>query len=326
MRILVTGGAGFLGRHFVRALLEGQAGAEVVNLDALTYAGSRAALRELDSDFGDRHRFVHGDIRDAETVARTLDGCGWVVHLAAETHVDRSIRTPEIFVETNVVGTQVLLHAAVQAGVERFVHVSTDEVYGHLPLEKGDGRDGAPFTEADPLAPRSPYAASKAASDLLAGAAFATHGLPVVITRGCNGYGEGQYPEKLIPLAIRRILEGRPVPIYGAGDQVREWVHATDQAQGILAALIGGRAGEVYNLGDGESRSNLALIRELLRVMGRPEDAVEHVADRPGHDLRYALDGSKARVELDWRPSRTLAGSLPDIVEWYLRAGGEWWS
>lgn len=329
-RVLVTGGAGFLGWHVVRRLLDSDPGLEVVNLDLMTYAGSPGALRDLSERFGARHRFVPGDVRDPAAVGAAIRGAEAVVHLAAESHVDRSIRDAAAFVDTNVRGTQVLLDASLTEGVEAFVQVSTDEVYGHLPLpgEVGEGSGGTAadaFRESDPLAPRSPYAASKAAGDLLALASYHTHGLPVVVTRGCNAFGPGQYPEKLVPLAIRRIQEGLPVPLYGSGAQVREWMHADDQAAGILAALDSGRPGRIYNLGGGEARTNLALVRELLRLMGAPADRVEHVPDRPGHDLRYAMDWSRSREELGWRPRRSLGTELPATVEWYRRHGDGWW-
>jgi dTDP-glucose 4,6-dehydratase len=324
MRVLVTGGAGFLGWHTVRALLAADRGREVVNLDLLTYAGSRRAIEELDRRFADRHRFVHGDVRDREVVARAVAGAEAVVHLAAETHVDRGIDRPGLFVETNVGGTQVVLDAAVAEGVGRFVQVSTDEVYGHLPLHAPEGSLPR-FTEDSPVSPRSAYAASKAGADHLALAAFHTHGLPVVITRGSNAYGPGQYPEKLIPRAIRCLSRGEPVPIYGSGRQVREWVHAGDQARGIVAALEKGRPGRVYNLGGGEPRSNLVLVGELLRIMGAPEEAIRHVADRPGHDQRYGMEGARARKELGWVPVARLADSLPRVVEWYRTHGLGWW-
>lgn len=324
MKVLVTGGAGFLGWHTVRALLAADRAREVVNLDLLTYAGSPRAIDDLDRRFSDRHEFIHGDIRDPDVVARAISGTQAVVHLAAETHVDRGIEGPGLFVETNVGGTQVLLDAALSEGVERFVQVSTDEVYGHLPLHAPEGSLPR-FTEESPVAPRSAYAASKAGADHLALASFHTHGLPVVITRGSNAYGPGQFPEKLIPLAIRRLSRGEPVPIYGSGQQIREWVHAGDQARGIVSALDKGRPGRIYNLGGGEPRSNLVLIGELLQIMGAPEDAVRHVADRPGHDQRYGMDGARARKELGWSPVATLADSLPGVVQWYRTHGADWW-
>ena len=324
MRVLVTGGAGFLGWHTVGEFLESRGDVEVLNLDALTYAGSRQALRDLESRFGSRHTFVRGSVLDAGLLEGVLEGVEIVVHMAAETHVDRSIAGADAFVATNVLGTQRLLDAARKAGVRCFVHTSTDEVYGHLPLGATEGAE-RPFTEKDPLAPRSPYAASKAGADLLCLAAWTTHGVPVVVTRGCNAYGEGQYPEKLIPLALRRALVGGPISIYGSGLQVREWVHARDQARGIRLAAERGTPGRIYNLGGGEARTNLALVREVLAAAGMPDVPVEHVSDRPGHDQRYALDGRRAHEELGWAPERTLAGSLEAVARWYGEHGGNWW-
>lgn len=324
MKVLVTGGAGFLGWHTIRALLASDRTREVVNLDLLTYAGSREAIRDLDLRFPGRHRFVQGDVADREAVEEAMAGVDAVVHLAAETHVDRGILEPAPFVRTNVLGTQILLDGALAEGVGRFVQVSTDEVYGHLPLHSPDG-PWPKFTEDSPIAPRSAYAASKAAADHLVMATFHTHGLPVVITRGSNAYGPAQFPEKLIPRAIQCLAEERPVPVYGSGQQVREWVHAGDQARGVVLALERGRVGRVYNLGGGEPRSNLVLLGELLQIMGAPEDALEHVPDRPGHDLRYGMDGTRARTELGWEPQATLAESLPGVVAWYRRHGAGWW-
>lgn len=323
-RVLVTGGAGFLGWHTVRALLTSDPAREVVNLDLLTYAGSRLAVQDLDGLFPDRHRFVHGDVTDPDTVVAALDGVDAVIHMAAETHVDRGIDAPRLFVRTNVMGTQTVLDAARTRGVDRFLQVSTDEVYGHLPLYSPGGALPK-FTEDSPIAPRSPYAASKAAADHLVMAAYHTYGLPVVITRGSNAYGPAQFPEKLIPKAIRCLSRGDPVPVYGSGLQVREWVHAGDQAKGVIRALERGRPGRIYNLGGGEPRSNLVLLGEVLQVMGASEEALAHVPDRPGHDQRYGMDGSRAMEELGWRPQATLAEALPGVVAWYRTHGAEWW-
>lgn len=330
-RIVVTGGAGFLGWHVCRALLEGSGGAGVLILDRFTYAGSRAAVRELAGAFPGRVELVETDVRDDGPVRQAVAGAEAVIHMAAETHVDRSIRGARGFVETNVVGTQVVLDAAREAGVGRVVHTSTDEVYGEWPGGSDGGAGGtAPipgpgFAETAPLRPRSPYAASKAAADHLCRAAWVTHALPVVVTRSCNAYGPGQYPEKLIPLAMRRIRAGQPVPLYGDGRQSREWVHAADQAAGIVAALRRGEPGRVYNLGGGERRTNADLVALLLDLMDAPPEGVEHVSDRPGHDRAYALDGTRARTALGWTPTRTLEGSLPDVVAWYDAHGEGWW-
>lgn len=304
-----------------RRLLEARPRVRVVILDGFTYAGSPAAVRDLKASFGERVEVAEGDVRDPDLVARAFHGAESVVHMAAETHVDRSIRGARDFVETNVVGTQVVLDGARACDVGRVVHTSTDEVYG----EWGGAADGPGFSESAALRPRSPYAASKAAADHLCQAAWVTHELPVVLTRSCNAYGPGQYPEKLIPLAIRRIRAGKPVPLYGDGRQRREWIHAEDQAAGIVAALDQGEPGRTYNLGGGERLANHALVGLLLRAMGAPSDLVEHVADRPGHDEAYALDGTRAREALGWRPVRTLEDSLAEVVAWYEAHGEGWW-
>jgi dTDP-glucose 4,6-dehydratase len=322
-RILVTGGAGFLGWHLCRRILEERPGTSLTVLDAFTYAASRRGVRELRARSGGRLEVLEGDVADADRVRAGLAGADAVIHLAAESHVDRSIEAAAPFVRTNVVGTQVLLDAVRRAGTPRVVHVSTDEVYGHLERNAtGDER----FAEDAPLRPRSPYAASKAAADHLVLAAVATHRLPAVIVRPCNAWGAGQYPEKLIPVAIRSALEGRPVPLYGDGLQVREWVHAEDHARGIMAALERGVAGEVYNLGGGESLSNRQVAGLVLRACGAPADRIEFVADRPGHDQRYALEGRRAASELGWVPERRLEQGLPATVEWYRENASTWWS
>ncbi|HZT73241.1 MAG TPA: dTDP-glucose 4,6-dehydratase [Terriglobales bacterium] len=314
MRLLVTGGAGFIGSNFVRHALRAQRDLELTNLDALTYAGNLENLAELEAD--PRYRFVHGDICDAALVDRLMAGQDAVVHLAAESHVDRSILDAAAFIRTNVQGTQTLLDAARRRQVARFVHVSTDEVYGSL------GAEGK-FTEASPLAPNSPYAASKAAAELLVRAAFHTHGQPVVITRGSNNYGPYQFPEKFIPLAIANALAGQPVPLYGEGKNVRNWIHVADHCAGIWAALERGRAGAVYNLGGDDEVDNLTLLRRILARLGRDESLIRFVPDRPGHDFRYALDSALARRELGWRPALSLDEGLDRTVAWY-RANGAW--
>jgi len=323
VKYLVTGGAGFIGSNFVRYLLSERPDAEVVNLDALTYAGHRESLTDIEGD--PRHRFVHGDICDSAVVRRCMDGVEVVFHLAAESHVDRSIVEDAPFIRTNVIGTGTLLSVALDAGVRRFVQVSTDEVYGELPWrDPADGRSDAPrFTEDTPLAPRSPYSASKAAGDHLALAYHTTHGLDVVVTRCSNNYGPYQYPEKLIPVMITKALAGEPVPIYGDGLYVRDWIHVLDHCTGLLAAAERGRAGRVYNFGGDCERTNLSLAHEVLDILGKPRALVEHVRDRPGHDRRYAIDASRARAELAWAPSIPFARGLRETVDWYL-ANGDW--
>jgi dTDP-glucose 4,6-dehydratase len=324
MKILVTGGAGFIGSNLVRWLLANRPDARVVNLDALTYAGNLESLKDVEDD--PRYRFVHGDICDAGIVAEAMEGVELVLHLAAESHVDRSILSDAPFVRTNVLGTQTLLAAALALEVKRFVHVSTDEVYGELPWrDPSDGDPLAPkFTEDTPIAPRSPYSASKAASDLLALAYHTTHGMDVVVTRCSNNYGPYQFPEKLIPLMITHALEDRPLPVYGDGLYVRDWIHVADHCRGIVAAAEGGRAGRVYNFGGDAERTNLTVVRAILRALGKPEDRVEHVKDRKGHDRRYAIEFSRAEAELGWRPSVTFEAGLADTVRWYLE-NESWW-
>jgi dTDP-glucose 4,6-dehydratase len=316
--VLVTGGAGFIGSHYVRSLLSGDLdgpGPEsVVVLDALTYAGNRANLDPVAHD--PRLEFVHGDITDAAAVAAVMSRVDHVVHFAAESHVDRSIQGAASFVVTNVVGTQVLLDAALRHGVRRFVHVSTDEVYGSIP-------EGS-WPETHPLEPNSPYSASKASSDLLARAYSRTHGLPVVVTRCSNNYGPYQFPEKVIPLFVTNLLDGLPVPLYGEGRNVRDWLHVDDHCRGIHLVLGGGRPGEVYNIGGGTELTNRELTERLLAAVGADWSSVRHVADRKGHDLRYSVDISKIRDELGYQPRVPFERGLADTVAWY-RDHRSWW-
>ncbi|MEU9633695.1 dTDP-glucose 4,6-dehydratase [Streptomyces tendae] len=314
MNILVTGAAGFIGSRYVAGLLAADApGApRITVLDALTYAGTTANL-ELGHP---RLDFVHGDIRDAALVDELTAEADQVVHFAAESHVDRSIDAASDFVLTNVVGTQNLLDAALRHGVAPFVHVSTDEVYGSL--ESGSA------TEEHPLRPSSPYAASKASGELLALSYHRTHGLDVRVTRCSNNYGPHQFPEKLVPLFVTRLLEGRRVPLYGDGRNVRDWLHVDDHCRGVDLVRTRGRAGEVYNIGGGTELSNRDLTGLLLDACGAGVDRVVHVADRKGHDLRYSVDWSKAREELGYRPRRDFATGLAETVAWY-RGNRDWW-
>ncbi len=314
MRLLVTGGCGFIGTNFIRFVLTTRPEVSVVNLDKLTYAGNPAGLAEADHIFGkDRYRLVPGDICDSALVHELFESESFdaVVHFAAESHVDRSISDALPFVLTNVVGTQTLLDAARNAGSVRFVHVSTDEVYGTL------GKEGS-FTESTPLAPNSPYSASKAGADLLARAYHETYGLDVVITRCSNNYGPYQFPEKLIPLVIRRALRNEPIPVYGDGLQVRDWIHVEDHCRGVLLTLEKGRAGRVYNFGGRSEKPNIEVVRTLLRLTDRPESLIRHVKDRPGHDRRYAMDFSRAAEELGYAPLRSFEEGLADTVRWYM--------
>ncbi|MBQ2249590.1 MAG: dTDP-glucose 4,6-dehydratase [Clostridia bacterium] len=315
MTLLVTGGAGFIGSHFLRVMRESYPTLRLVCLDKLTYAGRREAIEPLFAD--SRFRFVKGDICDSETVFSLFDEerPDAVVHFAAESHVDRSIEDPALFLRTNVLGTGVLLDAARAFGVRRFHQVSTDEVYGDLPLQ---GKV-SPFTESAPLRPSSPYAASKASADLLALSYFRTYGLPVTVSRCSNNYGPWQYPEKLIPTAIAHALRNEPVPLYGSGENVRDWLWVEDHCRAIDLILQKGRVGETYNIGAGCERSNRALVGEILSLLGRSRDAILHVPDRRGHDLRYALNADKLMRETGWRPQVPFAQGLAETVEWYRR-------
>lgn len=313
---LVCGGLGFIGSHFIRVVLAERPDVHVVNYDAVTYAGNPANLADVSAH--SNYSFVKGDIADAAMVAHVLEarGAEAIVNFAAETHVDRSILDAAAFLRTDVLGTHVLLEAARKAGTARYLQVSTDEVYGHVPLGESD--------ETANLAPRSPYAASKAGGDLQVLAYAATYGLPVLITRGSNTYGPYQYPEKLIPLFITNLIDGEAVPVYGDGLQVRDWLHVEDHARGILHVLECGKLGEIYNLAGGNARTNLDITRALLDHCGRSfESHVRHVADRPGHDRRYALDCAKAK-RLGWQPAHAFASALAQTVEWY-RGNEAWW-
>lgn len=316
MNILVTGGAGFIGANFVRRLLA-RGEDRVVNLDLLTYAGNLENLAGLEAH--PRYRFVRGDVgdrglADSLLAAQKIDA---VVNFAAESHVDRSLEAPRTFLETNVLGTQTLLDAARAAGVGRFVQVSTDEVYGSLGAE---GR----FTETSPLAPNSPYAASKAAADLVCRAYHKTFGLPVMVTRCSNNYGPYQFPEKLIPLMIANALEDRPLPVYGDGLNVRDWLHVEDHCAAVELVLREGRPGEVYNVGGENEWPNLEIVKLLLRLLGKPESLIRFVPDRPGHDRRYAIDAGKLRRELGWAPALPFADGIAATVAWY-REHRPWW-
>lgn len=318
MKLLVTGGAGFIGSNFVRRALNdelpGVEGAEIVVLDSLTYSGVRENLDPIaDSP---RYTFIEGDIRDAallDEIFPTIDG---VVHFAAESHVDRSVRDAAIFVETNVLGTQRLLDAALKHGTKRFVHVSTDEVYGSI--EEGE------WTEEFPLEPNSPYSASKAGSDLLVRAYHRTHGLNASITRCSNNYGPYHFPEKLIPLFVTNLMDDKHVPLYGTGENVRDWLHVDDHCRGIALVFANGRAGEVYNIGGGTQLTNVQITEKILELMGKDDSYVDHVEDRKGHDLRYCVDISKIQHELGYEPQVPFEQGLADVVQWY-RDNRAWW-
>ena len=321
--LLITGGCGFIGSNLVRFVLNHRPDWRITNLDALTYSGNAENLADVQQDtaLDGRYRFVHGDIRDAELMDRLVDECDVVAHLAAESHVDRSIIDAKPFVDTNVLGTQTLLDAVRRRGERRMVHVSTDEVYGSLPLEPVHER----FTESTPIAPNSPYSASKAASDLLVRSYHHTYGMDLVTTRCSNNFGPYQFPEKVIPLFVTNLLEDRKVPLYGDGRNVRDWVHVDDHCEALLVVLERGRSGEVYNIGGDNERSNVDLTHAILEVMGKDQTMIERVKDRLGHDLRYAIDATKMDRELGWRPTRSAwPAALEATVRWYTDHR-QWW-
>ncbi len=313
MKLLVTGGAGFIGSHFIRQILRKYPTYSVVNLDKLTYAGNLENLRDVEAN--PRYRFVHGDIRDAAAVRDAGRGVDAVVNFAAESHVDRSILGPGEFLQTDVFGTFTLLEAAREFGIPRYVQVSTDEVYG--PVEQ------TAVAESAPLRPSNPYSASKAAGDLLASAYWATYRLPVVLTRSSNNFGPNQYPEKVIPLFVTNALEDRPLPLYGDGKHLRDWLYVLDNCAAIDLVLHAGEPGEVYNIAGGTELENIALTREILRLLGKPESLIQPVKDRPGHDRRYAMDCRKIRA-LGWKPTHDFGGALAETVRWY-RENETWW-
>lgn len=318
MKYLVTGGAGFIGSNFIHYLFGKYHDAEIVNLDKLTYAGNLDNLKEFENN--PRYKFVKGDIADAKIVSAVVPQVDIIVNFAAESHVDRSIEDPSAFVRTNVLGTQVLLDAARKNRNKRFHHISTDEVYGSIPLNSEEK-----WTEESPYKPRSPYSASKAASDHLARAYFNTYGLPVTITNCANNVGPYMYPEKLIPVAITNLLEGKNVPVYTPGNQVREWLYVEDHCSAIDAILQKGKAGETYFVGpDDKHVSNLEIIKMILKIMNLGEDRIEFIKDRPGHDQKYALDTSKIKKELGWSPKYSLEKTLEKTVEWY-QSNQDWW-
>ena len=313
--ILLTGGAGFIGSAFVRMILEDQPDVRIVNYDALTYAGNLGNLAGVDPS---RHTFIKGDICDRDTLLAALpEGCDAIFNFAAESHVDRSIHSADAFLKTNVIGTQVLLDTARAKNVGRFVQISTDEVLGSLP----DGSDEY-FTEESALRPNSPYAASKAAAELVVRAAQETHGVDAVITRCGNNYGPRQFPEKLIPLMIVNALEHKPLPVYGDGRNVRDWIYVDDHCRAIRAVYENGRSGETYNIGARNAKENIDVVKAVLDALGKPHDLITFVTDRPGHDRRYAVDPSKIERELGWSASGSFEQDLRETVRWYCRRWG----
>ena len=316
MKILVTGGAGFIGSNFVRYMIEAHPDYPIVNLDLLTYAGNLENLAGLEER--ENYRFVRGDIADQGLLEELFaDGLEGVVNFAAESHVDRSIEDPAHFLQTNVLGTQALLEMACRFGIKRFLQISTDEVYGSL---EGHGR----FSEESPLSPNSPYSASKAAADLLCRAYWKTYALPVFVTRCSNNYGPYQFPEKLIPLFITNALADQALPVYGDGLYVRDWIYVRDHCKALDRVLHDGKAGEIYNIGADEERTNLDITRIILENLDKEPSLIRHVKDRPGHDRRYAIDSSKIQRELGWRPETPFSEGMSRTVAWYI-ANDVWW-
>ncbi|MBE7899052.1 dTDP-glucose 4,6-dehydratase [Paenibacillus polymyxa] len=317
MKLLVTGGAGFIGSNFLLYMLKQHPDYEIVNVDALTYAGNLENLKSIEDH--PKHSFVKADITDAQVMDQLMQqGIDVVVNFAAESHVDRSILEPEVFVKTNVLGTQVLLDAAKKYNVTKFVQVSTDEVYGSL------GETGL-FTEATPLQPNSPYSASKAGGDLLVRAYHETFGLPVNITRCSNNYGPYQFPEKLIPLMISRALSDQQLPVYGDGLNIRDWLYVEDHCSAIDLVIHQGKLGEVYNIGGNNERTNVHIVKTVLEELGKPESLISYVQDRPGHDRRYGIDPTKTMNELGWKPKHSFETGIKETIRWYLD-NEEWWT
>ena len=318
MKLLITGGAGFIGSNFVLYWMKKYPNDQVVNLDSLTYAGNLENLQEVENN--PNYKFVKGDICNLDTLDKATQGIDIIVHFAAESHVDRSIKEPAPFITTNVVGTQLLLDVALKNRVKKFHHISTDEVYGELNLE-----DTIKFNERTNYSPRSPYSASKAASDHLVRAYHSTYGLPITITNCSNNFGPYQFPEKFIPLAITNILEDKKVPVYGDGLYVRDWLYVTDHCRAIDLVLNKGAVGETYLVGGMTNDiSNLEVIKKILKIMGKDESFIEHVKDRPGHDRRYAVDWSKIKRELGWKPLHDFDERLEKTIEWY-KNNEKWW-
>jgi len=315
--ILVTGGAGFIGSNFVKYMIDKYDNYKIVNLDLLTYAGNLENLKDIEDN--SNYKFVKGDIADRDLVNRLFEEekFDYVINFAAESHVDRSIEDPGIFVRTNVMGTQVLLDAAKKYGIEKYLQVSTDEVYGAL------GPTGM-FTEKTPLAPNSPYSASKASADMLVRSYHKTFGLPVNITRCSNNYGPYQFPEKLIPLMIANALEDKDLPVYGDGLQVRDWLHVKDHCSAIDTVLHKGKIGEVYNIGGNNEKKNIEIVKLILEKLNKSESLIKYVKDRPGHDRRYAIDNTKITTELGWEPSYTFEKGMEETIQWYLD-NRDWW-
>lgn len=317
-KVLVTGGAGFIGGNFVHYMVAKYPEYHIFNLDALTYAGDLTKHQKIEKK--NNYSFVNADITDSSAIHSLFEkeGFDYVIHFAAESHVDRSIVEPEVFIRTNVLGTQILLNAAKQSGIKKFVHVSTDEVYGELDFDPATF-----FTEETPLEPNSPYSASKAASDLLVRSYFETYGLPVNITRCSNNYGPYHFPEKLIPLTISRVLTGQKVPVYGDGKNIRDWLHVQDHCSAIDLVMHEGVLGEVYNIGGHNEKTNLEVVQTIIKTLGKSEDLIQYVQDRLGHDRRYAINPSKLE-KLGWIPTYSFDSGIQQTIEWYLE-NQDWW-
>ena len=322
-RILLTGGAGFIGSNFVRFVLRERPDYSIINLDSLTYSGNPESLSDFEGD--NRYKFVHGNILDLELTTELIQQCDAVIHMAAESHVDRSIIDARPFIESNVLGTQTLLDALRRADPDnqkRFVHVSTDEVFGDLPLDQPDEK----FTEDTPFAPSSPYSASKAGSDMVVRAYCHTFGIDACTTNCSNNFGPYQFPEKVIPLFVTNLIEGKKVPLYGDGKNVRDWLHVEDHCEAVLAVMEKGVAGETYCIGGNNERSNLELTHSILEAMGKDESSIEYVTDRLGHDRRYAIDATKIKRDLGWEPTRSAwPGALENTINWYVE-NETWWN
>ncbi|MED1623867.1 dTDP-glucose 4,6-dehydratase [Bacillus pseudomycoides] len=317
MNVLVTGGAGFIGSNFVRYFLKKYPDSHVINYDLLTYAGNLSSIKDIEPH--SNYTFIQGDIRDAKKIQAVMQDykIDSIVHFAAESHVDRSIQGPMQFYTTNIVGTALLLEAAKTFGIQRFLHISTDEVYGSL------GETGY-FTEETPVSPNSPYSASKASSDLIALSYFETYKLPVIVTRCSNNYGPYQYPEKLIPLMITNAMEDKELPVYGTGQNVRDWLHVFDHCTAIDLVLHNGRDGEIYNVGGNNEKRNIEIVETILEKLGKSKSMISFVPDRLGHDWRYAIGSSKLQVELGWKPIYSFTEGLEDTIDWY-RKNEQWW-
>ena len=319
MKVLVTGGAGFIATNFMYYMVNKYPEYDFVNLDALTYAGNYNNIKDLEGK--PNYKFVKGDITDREFIDKLFEEekFDWVVNFAAESHVDNSIKNPGIFLTTNILGTQVLMDASRKYGIKRYHQVSTDEVYGDLPLDRPD----LLFTEETPIHTSSPYSSSKAGADLLVGAYYRTYGLPITISRCSNNYGPYQFPEKLIPVVISKALNDEPIPVYGKGENVRDWIHVIDHNIGVDLILHKGKVGEVYNLGGHSERTNLDVVKTILKQLGKPESLITYVTDRTGHDLRYAIDSTKAEKELGWDRTYTFEKGIEETVNWYIN-NQEW--